>query len=170
MRGDFSFQSLYLLFPLYAHGGQGTSTMWVPRPRLRLGSLSPYSFFFSFFKIYLFIFVYTVLPVYMSAGQKREPDLITDVCEPPCGCWELNSGLLEEQSVLLSSEPSLQSPTRSIIKKNDGQHHSRGRTYMSGQRYHLGPGCHPVPGCCGCGPVTARVQIDSHGSGYPQGL
>jgi hypothetical protein len=29
-------------------------------------------------------------------------------CEPPCGCWELNSGLLEEQSVLLTAEPSLQ--------------------------------------------------------------
>jgi hypothetical protein len=29
-------------------------------------------------------------------------------CEPPCGCWELNSGPLEEQSVLLTNEPSLQ--------------------------------------------------------------
>ena len=29
-------------------------------------------------------------------------------CEPPCGCWELNSGTLEEQSVLLTTEPSLQ--------------------------------------------------------------
>jgi hypothetical protein len=37
-------------------------------------------------------------------------DLITDGCEPPCGCWELNSGPLEEQSVLLTSEPSLQPP------------------------------------------------------------
>jgi hypothetical protein len=27
-------------------------------------------------------------------------DPITDGCEPPCGCWELNSGPLEEQSVL----------------------------------------------------------------------
>ena len=34
-------------------------------------------------------------------------DLITDGCEAPCGCWELNSGLLEEQSVLLTTEPSL---------------------------------------------------------------
>jgi hypothetical protein len=31
-----------------------------------------------------------------------------DGCESPCGCWELNSGLLEEQSVLLTTEPSLQ--------------------------------------------------------------
>jgi hypothetical protein len=31
-----------------------------------------------------------------------------DGCKPPCGCWELNSGPLEEQSVLLTAEPSLQ--------------------------------------------------------------
>jgi hypothetical protein len=29
-------------------------------------------------------------------------------CEPPCGCWDLNSGLSEKQSVLLTAEPSLQ--------------------------------------------------------------
>jgi hypothetical protein len=40
--------------------------------------------------------------------QKRASDPITDVCEPPCGCWELNSGPLEEQSLLLTAEPSLQ--------------------------------------------------------------
>ena len=27
--------------------------------------------------------------------------------EQPCGCWELNSGLLEEWAVLLTAEPSL---------------------------------------------------------------
>ena len=43
-------------------------------------------------------------------------------CEPPCGCWELNSGPLEEQSVLLTAEPFLQPPpyyffdTRSLIE------------------------------------------------------
>ena len=31
-------------------------------------------------------------------------------CEPPCGFWDLNSGPLEEQSVLLPTEPSLQTP------------------------------------------------------------
>ena len=46
----------------------------------------------------------------MPAGQKRAPDLITDGCEPPCGCWELNSGPLEEQAMLLTTEPSLQPP------------------------------------------------------------
>ncbi|WP_238841975.1 hypothetical protein, partial [Xylella fastidiosa] len=43
--------------------------------------------------------------------EKRASDAITDGCEPPCGCWELNSGPLEEQSLLLTSEPSLQPPT-----------------------------------------------------------
>jgi hypothetical protein len=31
-----------------------------------------------------------------------------DGCEPPCGCWDLNSGPLEEQSALLTAEPSHQ--------------------------------------------------------------
>ena len=44
----------------------------------------------------------------MPSGQRRVPDLIIDGYEPPCCCWELNSGPLEEQPVLLTSEPSLQ--------------------------------------------------------------
>jgi hypothetical protein len=36
-----------------------------------------------------------------------------DGCEPPCGCWDLNSGHLEEQSVLLTAAPSYQSCSRS---------------------------------------------------------
>jgi hypothetical protein len=35
-------------------------------------------------------------------------DLVTDGCEPPCGCWDLNSGPLEEQSMFLTTEPSHQ--------------------------------------------------------------
>ena len=42
------------------------------------------------------------------ASQKRASEPITDDCEPPCGCWELNSGPLEEQPVPLTAEPSLQ--------------------------------------------------------------
>jgi hypothetical protein len=34
--------------------------------------------------------------------QKRESDLVTDGCEPPCGCWDLNSGPSEEQSGALT--------------------------------------------------------------------
>jgi hypothetical protein len=43
-----------------------------------------------------------------EAHQKKVSDLIMDGCEPPCGCWDLNSGPLEEQSVRLTAEPSLQ--------------------------------------------------------------
>jgi hypothetical protein len=41
---------------------------------------------------------------------KKALDPITDGCEPPCGCWELNSGPLEEQTVFSTTEPSLQPP------------------------------------------------------------
>jgi hypothetical protein len=40
--------------------------------------------------------------------QKRASDLIMGGCEPPCGCWDLNSGPLKEQSELLPAEPSPQ--------------------------------------------------------------
>ena len=48
--------------------------------------------------------MYTSTPL-LTSHQKRVSDPITDGCEPPCDCWELNSGPLEEQSV---AEPSLQ--------------------------------------------------------------
>ena len=37
--------------------------------------------------------------------RKRASDSITDGCEPPCGCWDLNSEPLEKQPVLLTAEP-----------------------------------------------------------------
>ena len=64
------------------------------------------SFLFPTFflkKIYLFIYLFNV-------SQKRTSDPIADGCEPPCCWWELNSERLEEQSVLLTTEPSLQLP------------------------------------------------------------
>ncbi|ERE74288.1 E3 ubiquitin-protein ligase [Cricetulus griseus] len=33
---------------------------------------------------------------------------VTDSCELPCGCWELNPGPLEEEPGLLTTEPYLQ--------------------------------------------------------------
>jgi hypothetical protein len=60
-------------------------------------------FLFVFLKIYLLYNEYTVF-----RHQKRALDPITDGYEPPCGCWKLNSGPLEEQSVLLTAELSLQ--------------------------------------------------------------
>jgi hypothetical protein len=73
----------------------------------------------DFFKFYLFIclfiyFIYvsTLLCHCLQTHQKRTAYPTTDGCEPPCGCWELNnSGPLEEQSLLLTAEPSLQSQT-----------------------------------------------------------
>jgi hypothetical protein len=46
----------------------------------------------------------------LKTHQKRASDPITDGCEAPCGCWELNSEPPEEQSSLLTSEPFLQPP------------------------------------------------------------
>jgi hypothetical protein len=53
----------------------------------------------------LFIFVHCSS---LQTHQKWVPDPITDGCEPPCCFWELNSGPWEEQSVLLTPEPSFQ--------------------------------------------------------------
>jgi hypothetical protein len=66
--------------------------------------------------ILLLIYLFVCLFVYymqehcssLQTLQKMVSDLITDGCEPPCGCWDLNSGPLEEQSVLLPIEPSRQ--------------------------------------------------------------
>ena len=49
----------------------------------------------------------SALSAYTPACQKRASDPIIDGTEPPCGSWELNSGLLKEQPVLLTAEPSL---------------------------------------------------------------
>ena len=61
---------------------------------------------FFFFKIYLFIMCKYTVAVFRHS-RRVAPDLVMDGCEPPCGCWELNSGPSEEQSVLLTAEPSL---------------------------------------------------------------
>ena len=45
----------------------------------------------------------------MPAGQKKVTDVTTDGYVSSRDCWELNSGPLEEQAVLLTAEPSLQS-------------------------------------------------------------
>jgi hypothetical protein len=61
-----------------------------------------------FLKETLFILCMWVHCHFLQWHQKRTSDPITNGCEPPCGCWELNSGPLEEQSVFLIAEPSLQ--------------------------------------------------------------
>ena len=68
----------------------------------------PQSFYVSFFEKELFIVCTHVHCSCLQTHQERVSDPITDGCEPSCGCWELNSEPLEEQSVLLTAEPSFQ--------------------------------------------------------------
>ena len=56
-----------------------------------------------------FLYIMSAALARMPAQQKRPLGPITDGCELPCGCWELNPGPLEEQPVLLTAELSLQS-------------------------------------------------------------
>ena len=49
---------------------------------------------------------------------QRALDPIIDGCEPQCSCWELNSGPLEEHSVLLTPEPSLRPIQGNSYKDN----------------------------------------------------
>jgi hypothetical protein len=54
-------------------------------------------------------------------------DLITDDYKPPCGSSDLNSGPLEGQSVLLTTEPSHQTPKFFLIKKKRRRRKERRR-------------------------------------------
>jgi hypothetical protein len=59
---------------------------------------------FLYLKRHLFINFMYVSTMLLSSDTPEE----NIHCEPPCGCWGLNSGPLEEQSVLLTAEPPLQ--------------------------------------------------------------
>lgn len=50
---------------------------------------------------------------------------LTDGCEPPWGCWELNSGHQGEQSVLSTSEPSLQPPGKMFYTEKHNRNGNR---------------------------------------------
>lgn len=46
---------------------------------------------------------------HMSEENVKFPGCgVTDGVELPCGCWELNTGALLEQQVVLATKPSLQ--------------------------------------------------------------
>jgi hypothetical protein len=50
-----------------------------------------------FFKDCLFyVYEYTVA-VFRNTRRGHQIPFIIDGCESPCGCWDLNSGALEEQ-------------------------------------------------------------------------
>lgn len=79
-----------------------------------LGIIIVYSFKFVFLRyIYSRILCTRLLCLY--APQKEESDAITDGHEPQCGCQELNSGLLEEHSALLTPERHLQPKSQFLI-------------------------------------------------------
>ena len=46
----------------------------------------------------------------MCIGVRAPGNGVTDSCELPCGCWDLNPGPLGEQPVRLTAESSLQLP------------------------------------------------------------
>ena len=60
-----------------------------------------------FFKKDLFILCIRVHCSCLQTYQKGTFDNIADGSEPPGGCWDLNSGPLKEQLVLLTTEPFL---------------------------------------------------------------
>jgi hypothetical protein len=64
------------------------------------------SSFLFFYKIYLLLYISTLSSDAPEEGVRSH----YGCCEPPCGCWDLNSGPSEEQSVLLPYEPSCQLP------------------------------------------------------------
>lgn len=75
-------------------------------------------YFFLIFKELFYVFCLHVYPCTTCVpsacrDQKKELDPrsgVTDGCELWCRCWELNSGHLQEQQVLLSDKLSLQGP------------------------------------------------------------
>jgi hypothetical protein len=65
--------------------------------------------FFLFKDLFIYCMYVCKYTVAVFTHSRRERQIsFTDGCEPPCGCWDLNSGPSEEQSVLLTAEPSLQ--------------------------------------------------------------
>lgn len=61
------------------------------------------------------MFVYRVCVCLVPTGPEENirslETEVADICELPCGCWESNLGLLEEQPVPSAAEPSLQHHT-----------------------------------------------------------
>jgi hypothetical protein len=71
--------------------------------------LKLYIFYFvSIFKRFIYFIMCKYTVAVFQTLQKRVSGLIMDGYEPPCDCWDLNSGPSEKQSVLLTSEPSRQ--------------------------------------------------------------
>ena len=74
--------------------------------RLQQGSNIRFVLSFLFLQIYLCALVFC-LYVYLCEGVRSSLTGVTDSCELPRGYQELNWGPLEEQPVLLNTEPSV---------------------------------------------------------------
>lgn len=85
-------------------------------PFLSLFSLFLFFFVFPFF---LYVCVVGILPACLyhlttwylwrlEEGVGSPGTWITVSYEPPCGCWQLNTGLLQKQPQFLTTEPPLQ--------------------------------------------------------------
>ena len=81
-------------------------------PSLVLGLILFLNFFIFYLFIFNFLFILCTLVfclhVCLCKGVQSHGTGATDSCKLPCGCWDLNPGPLEEQPVLLTTEPSLQ--------------------------------------------------------------
>ena len=100
----------------------GTSTTWI-----NLTSLN------SSFKWIQIVNVMYILPHYVQHTFARWPQRsekgvgssgtgVTDGCEPPCKCWELNLGPLQEQQVFLTTKLSLESHLLFLTAPAHSQH------------------------------------------------
>jgi len=106
-----------------------------------------------------FIYLYEC-SISMYAWVTEEDIRFTlDGCEPPCGCWELNSGPLDEQSVLLTSEPSLQPLSAEVFTQ--GLAHVR-RVLCAERRLHQQRGSLICT-------LTGTARVDPFLSCYSQG-
>ena len=107
---------LQMVVSLHLGGGTITPSSGRAASALNGGAISPAwkSIFFN---------VYGALPVCMSMqpacvcllpveariGDQPTGTGVTDICEPPCGCWVSNPTPLQDLWVLFNNEPSLQS-------------------------------------------------------------
>jgi hypothetical protein len=56
---------------------------------------------------YMQVYNMHAVPTQAKRGRRICLKRITDGCETPCGCWNWDTGPLEEQTVLLIVEPRL---------------------------------------------------------------
>jgi hypothetical protein len=87
----------------------------------------PVFLFFFFLKKDLFIIIYKyTVGVFRHARRGHQISLQVVGYEPPCGCWDLNSGPSEEQSVLLTAKPPCKPCFSALVTQSRGIYWSVG--------------------------------------------